>query len=75
MSPFEAVKEIVNTWIIIVNEERELTQDETDHILKLQQKVIEQMRNDDGLTEEELEAENSSNHYLDYFKDRDGMKN
>jgi hypothetical protein len=74
MDPVEAAKEIVKTWCIIVDEERELTQDETDYIMKLQEKVIEQMRLEDGLTEEELEAENNANHFLDYFKDRDHMR-
>jgi hypothetical protein len=54
MNPFENyVKEIVDLWTVAINEDRKLSNEETDYILKLQERAIEDGRKEDGLTEEE----------------------
>jgi len=70
------MKEMIDTWTeIIVNQQRELTEDENNHILKIQDRIIKKMKSEaDGLSEEEAWAENFANHRLDYFKDRDKLK-
>ena len=64
----EYAQEIVNTWMIVVNEQRELTKDEVDYILALQDKAIkEELASNDGLTDDELKAEYYSNKGVDIF--------
>jgi hypothetical protein len=70
------VQEIVNTWMIIVNEDRELTQEEEDHILNIQKRAIMELKQeDDGLTDEELKAEYYSNKGIDIFGNRNVPNN
>lgn len=71
----DCLKEIESTMMNAVNEGRELSGEEVIHILKLQADEIKrQLSEDDGLNLEELEAENSANFHINYFKDRDKTK-
>ena len=72
----DCLKEIESTMMNAVNEGRELSGEEVIHILKVQAEEIKrQIQDDDGLSDEEALAEHFSNNRLDYFKDRDRMRN
>ena len=76
MTLADCAKEMIDMWQTAINEERELTPDEKQYLLDLQERTIKkEQESNDGLTEEELRYENIANHQIDYFKDRDGMKN
>ena len=67
----DITKEIVDTWTNAINQERELTREEKIYIMKIQDDYIQtQLEIDDGLTDEELEAEYYSNHRLDLFRSK-----
>ena len=68
-------RKIINLWIKVAEEERELSTKERNYILQLQENTIKQLKEeDDILSQEEMEAENCANKGLDYFKDRDRTK-
>jgi len=57
----DKVQEIVNTWMIIAEEDRPLTKDEEEYMLKMQQRIIEELKEEDGiLDQEELQEEYST---------------
>lgn len=66
----EYCQEIIDTWMNAINQGRDLTASEKKYIMKLQDKAIaEELPINDGLTQEELEAENCSNMGIDIFGD------
>ena len=65
-------KEIIDTWQFAINEGRPLTQEEIRYIMDLQDKaIIEELGINDGLSEEEFNAEHIQDNY---FKDRDKIR-
>lgn len=65
-----ALKEIHSVWMESIHRGTELTEDEINYILTIQKKVIEEQQLQDGLDDEELEAEYCSNHGIDIFGDK-----
>lgn len=67
MKLFDCAREIIDTWQLAINESRELSNQEIDYILSLQAKVIEeQILENDGLTDEELQYENQANNHFKF---------
>jgi hypothetical protein len=63
-------REVINVWMEAIHEGRELTQEEIDYILSLQARAIEEQIEEDGLDEEELEAEFLANRGIDIFGEK-----